>query len=172
MYTGFSLSQARIGLGCLGRGVLWLVLPIVLACNVLTLFPTNAWVPRDQASMFTHTIYAYRQWQSVGLMLKRGEVAVIAAQGEWQYSPVAGRHGPNGLNYAPDFYPLPYANAGALLAKVGEAGEPFWVGEGITYYAETDGRLYFRINDDILGDNVGTVKLTIDVQSPTDESHR
>jgi hypothetical protein len=50
-----------------------------------------------------------------------------------------------------------------LLGRIGEHGEPFYVGRGTTHFAQEAGLLFFRINDDLLGDNVGQLKLEIAV---------
>jgi hypothetical protein len=70
--------------------------------------------------------------------------------------PYAGPNGPEGhRRYCrPTFIRLP-KSGGSLIGRVGEEGRPFYVGRGIWSQAETNGLLYLRIDDDLLGDNVG-----------------
>jgi len=125
--------------------------------------------PRQQADLAGHTVFAYRQWQSTGLYLNTGDQVEIRAQGQWSYSPVIGLHGPaGGGRMAPAYYPLPSAQGGALLAKVGEAGRVFFVGgRRAIFVADRAGLLYLGINDDLLGDNVGQLSIDIQVIRPT-----
>jgi hypothetical protein len=143
----------------------------LLALCVASWCATSAaalWQPHSATTLSTHTVYAYRQWQSVGLFLKAGDQARLTASGLWTYSPEVGLHGPEGGMPAPDYYPLPTARGGALLGRLGEAGNVFYVGHGLTYVAPEPGFLYLRINDDLLGDNVGALTLKIEVEpAPT-----
>jgi hypothetical protein len=114
-------------------------------------------------------IYAYRDWQSVGVRVDPGDLLHIRAQGEWLYTPDE-YHGPEGhATYpAPNTYPVPGGTPGGiLLVRIGESGTPMIVGRGRTLIADHDGLLYFRINDDILSDNEGYVTVEVVVESPT-----
>jgi hypothetical protein len=93
-----------------------------------------------------------------------GDRVTIRARGEWSYSPFVGLHGPEGGNRpSPGTYPLPNLPGGVLLGRIGEAGQSFYVGRGTTYFAEDAGTLYLRINDDLLGDNVGQLRLDVSI---------
>jgi len=149
---------------------------LVLAGSVLTLCPASwcatgavaLWQPRAVSAQSTLTVYAYRQWQSTGLYLKTDDQVRLAASGWWSYSPDVGLHGPEGGLPAPSYYPLRSAPGGALLGRVGEAGVIFYVGRGASYLATQPGFLYLRINDDLLGDNVGSLTVKFEVQpAPT-----
>jgi hypothetical protein len=113
----------------------------------------------------THSVYAYRQWQSVGVKVNVGDRLTLRASGKWSYSPFVGMHGPEGggLPVTVSTYPVRSLNGGVLLGRIGENGEPFYVGRGTTHFAQEAGLLFFRINDDLLGDNVGQLKLEIAV---------
>lgn len=146
----------------------WLVLtPALLCAATLTLRP-DQWAPRQQADLQAVTIYAYRQWQSTGLDLDKGAWVTIEAAGQWQYSPFVGWHGPEGGGrpVTVPTYPLRAVDGGALLGRIGEAGPIFYVGRGTGQYVEASGRLYLRINDDLLGDNVGQLTVNVDVTPP------
>jgi hypothetical protein len=125
------------------------------------------WQPHPQAELSAQSVYAYRQWQSTGLYLNAGDRVYLTAQGQWSYSPVAGFHGPAGGRWAPSYYPLPTALGGALLGRVGETGEVFFVGPRVAFSPAQAGLLYLGINDDLLSDNTGVLTVKIRVASPT-----
>jgi hypothetical protein len=148
---------------------LWLLLaPIAMCGAALTLRP-ETWAPGPHTRLSPTLVYAYRQWQSVGVEVGKRDVIVLRATGEWQYSPFVGLHGPEGGGrpVTVPTYPLRDVEGGVLLGRIGDEGAPFYVGRGTTVVAQEAGRLYFRINDDLLGDNKGQLALTIDVRSPT-----
>lgn len=155
-------------------GVLvWVVLaPAVLCAATLVLRPQE-WRPHTQDEQRTITIYAYRQWQSTGIDLEPGDQVRISASGEWQYSPYVGRHGPEGGGKPVTVatYPMQGVDGGVLLGRIGETGQEFYVGRGTTWYVDAPGRLMLRINDDLLGDNVGQLTIQVGVtpapQTPT-----
>jgi hypothetical protein len=126
------------------------------------------WGPLDQSALKVNRIYAYRGWQSIGIQLSKGDQYTIRAEGQWMYSPFAGPNGPEGHRryHAPSFYPLPGVGGGALIGRVGEDGPPFYVGRGTSGRAERNGLLYLRIDDDLLGDNVGYLTFEVTVTSP------
>jgi hypothetical protein len=142
--------------------VIWLLLGSAALCNLAFFWPAR-WRPVYQTDTLTHTIYAYRQWQSSGVKLEVGDRVTVRARGDWLYSPIVGTHGPQGGRPAVPSYPLPQVPGGALVGRVGESGEPFYVGARTTVYVDRSGYLFLRINDDLLGDNVGTMTVEIDV---------
>ena len=126
--------------------------------------------PVHQDSLSQPRIYAYRDWQSVGVQVHQGDRIYIRAQGTWLYTP-GEFHGPQGhAKYrAPNTYPIPGIAGGILLGRIGKAGRAFRIGRGGTFYADSDGMLALRINDDILSDNKGYVTVEIEVIPPEDE---
>lgn len=120
--------------------------------------------PVRQERLSRPRIYAYRDWQSVGVRVNPGDVIRIRARGTWLYTP-GEYHGPEGHGRyrAPQFYPLPGVPGGALIGRIGENGRPFYVGKGGTWTADRAGVLYLRIDDDILSDNEGWVEVEVDV---------
>lgn len=125
------------------------------------------WQPHSQTELLTRSVYAYRQWQSTGIYLNTGDRVTLTAAGQWSYSPEVGLNGPEGGLWAPGYYPLPEAPGGALLGRVGENGQFFYVGCKLDYIAPAPGLLYLGINDDALGDNVGDLTLKINVGAAT-----
>lgn len=152
----------------------WVLLaPITLCAATLVLRPQE-WRPHSQADLQTITIYAYRQWQSTGIDVAQGDQVSIRASGEWEYSPLVGLHGPEGGGRpSPPQYPLSRVPGGALLGRIGDDGPIFYVGRGAVWPVQAPGRLYLRINDDLLGDNAGQLAVTVDViPAPTAEPNR
>ncbi|HUM37662.1 MAG TPA: hypothetical protein PLQ85_12395 [Anaerolineae bacterium] len=144
---------------------LWL-LPLVLLLVIVgaVMLVRNGIGPVRQETLAQPRIYAYRDWQSTGLMLHTGDRVYIRARGTWLYTP-GEYHGPEGhAKYrAPNTYPIPAIPGGILLGRIGDAGQPFAVGRGRTVVADREGLLYLRINDDILSDNAGYVEVEITV---------
>ncbi len=125
--------------------------------------------PQNQEALIVNRIYAYRGWQSTGIQLRQDDWFTVRAQGTWLYSPYAGPNGPEGHRrfLAPGFYPLPGVGGGSLIGRVGEDGPAFYVGRGMSGRVERNGLLYLRIDDDLLGDNIGNVTIQVTVTSPT-----
>lgn len=150
-----------------------IVLLLGLSCAALLAFgglvASAAWTPQPQEALLTRRVYAYRGWQSTGIQLSKGDGYTIRAEGTWLYSPFAGPNGPEGHHryYAPNYYPLPNVRGGALIGRIGEDGKPFYVGRSVSGWAEHQGLLYLRIDDDLLGDNQGYLTIDVQVRTPT-----
>ena len=142
---------------------LWLIGTAIALCGATWALNPAAWRPEPHSALLTHTVYAYRQWQSTGVELNVGDQFRLRANGKWEYSPIVGLNGPRGGRPAVDSYPLPQVLGGALLGRIGETGAPFYVGASTRRFADSRGTLYLRINDDLLGDNVGTLDVDIEV---------
>jgi hypothetical protein len=56
------------------------------------------------------------------------------------------------------------ANVGALIAKVGEFGEPFSVGSLAEFDSGAEGVLYLGVNDSRFTDNDGSLDVTVVVR--------
>ena len=145
------------------RLLIWVAGLLALG-SVTVLAAGQTLTPVRQADMAQHRVFAYRDWQSVGVRLQLHDSVQIHAKGEWSYTP-GEFHGPEGHpRYpAPSFYPIPYGRGGTLIGKIGETGEPFLVGKSGWAQATVSGTLYLRINDDILSDNKGWVQVTVAV---------
>ena len=151
------------------RTVLFMMLMLGALLALSGLAALADWAPQSQESLLVNRVYAYRGWQSTGIQLHTGDWYALRAEGTWLYSPFAGPNGPEGHRrfLAPNFYPLPNVGGGALIGRVGEDGPPFYVGKGMSGRVERNGLLYLRIDDDLLGDNVGNVTIQVTVTSPT-----
>lgn len=154
------------------------VIGYLLANTLAGILAANA-TPVAQETLHQQKIYAYRDWQSIGVQVHEDEMVEIRAEGEWLYTP-GEYHGPEGHpRYpAPSFYPVSDVPGGVLIGKIGEAGAPFVVGNRtvISAYDWRSGSahqagdfLYLRINDDILSDNKGAVVVAVTVNKVVDE---
>lgn len=152
-----------------------ILLTIVISCLGGTWLVREGVGPLSQEDLSTPRVYAYRDWQTVGLQLNEGDIVHIRARGTWLYTPEE-HHGPEGhTEYpAPDTYPISGYNVpgGVLLGRIGEDGKPFIVSRGRTVVADRPGALYLRINDDILSDNEGYVMVELQVEVPEGTSVR
>jgi hypothetical protein len=146
------------------KSLLLVLLTLLASVGIVILVIQEMIMPMKHEALTNPRIFAYRDWQSVGVQVQAGDVLQIHAQGDWMYTP-GEHHGPEGHAHyrAPNFYPLPNVPGGALIGRVGEDGEPFYVGKRVTWEATRDGLLYMRIDDDILGDNDGWVTVEVSV---------
>lgn len=164
-----------------GWNVALFILAVPFFCLASSVLFGGTWGPITRQATGEQRIYAYRGWQNTSYVVKPGDIINISAQGEWMYSPQAGPHGPEGhpIFTSPSFYPLPGVRGGALIGKIGEYGAPFYVGRNYrnagwqTGYLRDEqqesGRLYLRIDDDLLGDNKGYVTARIEAIAPQAE---
>jgi hypothetical protein len=122
--------------------------------------------PVAQGDLSQPRIYAYRDWQSVGVRVEPGDRLYLRARGRWLYTP-GEYHGPEGHREyrAPNTYPMPGVAGGVLLGRVGETGQLFIVARGGSFSVNDSGVLYLRINDDILSDNEGYVTVEVEVDA-------
>ena len=148
------------------RRILILILGLaVTVAALVVLFDRNIAAPVvRQEDLSRPRVFAYRDWQNMGVRLDRGDRIDIIAEGEWLYTPDE-VHGPEGHHRypAPNFYPIPSVPGGVLIGRIGEKGKPFLVGRRTVWHAQQPGTLYLRINDDMLGDNKGWVAVDIEV---------
>jgi hypothetical protein len=144
--------------------VIWLWIIALLVIAILYLLSANVLVPLLQEEMAQTEIFAYRGWQTTGVRLQANESAKIRATGNWLYTP-GEWHDANGHKRypAPAFYPMTGVAGGVLVGRVGENGYPQLIGRRGTLYASGSGMIYLRINDDILTDNEGSLRVTIEV---------
>jgi hypothetical protein len=154
------------------KSLLLMLLTLLASVGLIVLIVQEMILPMNHEALTSPRIFAYRDWQSVGVQVQAGDVLQIRAKGNWMYTP-GEYHGPEGhARYsAPSFYPLPNVQGGALIGRIGENGEPFYVGKRVIWQAEQDGFLYLRIDDDILSDNDGWVTVEISI-SPAESLNR
>jgi hypothetical protein len=115
------------------------------------------------------TVPADRGWQYTGIRVREGQVVSIRyLDGRWgiwggpraveQLTDAAGLPG----EYRSLGLPLASAPAGALVGRIG-TGAVFHVGTHTRFRSAERGRLELTINDHWLGDNLGAVRVEIEL---------
>jgi hypothetical protein len=103
-------------------------------------------------------------WTDTRFNVRRGDVLVLDATGRvFLLGKKEASATPDGnpAHYDARF-PMPMASAGALIARVGESGEPFVVVTAPSEIAmPATGRLFLGINDHEFGDNSGAFQVRI-----------
>jgi hypothetical protein len=95
--------------------------------------------------------------------VRAGQALIFAATGEVRWGP-SRRDGASGERNSPfnAARPMPERNAAALIGKIGEDGDPFFIGGGAdAIRMRASGRLFLGINDDYLQDNAGSFRVVI-----------
>jgi Ca2+-binding EF-hand superfamily protein len=105
-------------------------------------------------------------WVDTGIDVRPGDVLSIRATGNVTLSSNASdMASPGGANRRAENSPLPNHPAGALIARIGNAGAPIFIGDGrATTRLTTSGRLFLGVNDDHSADNNGQFNATITVR--------
>jgi hypothetical protein len=108
-------------------------------------------------------VAAREQWSDTGIDVRAGQQIYFSAEGETRWGPnrrdsAAGeRNSPTNAGR-----PLPDRPAAALIGRIGERDEFFFIGgEAGPFRARASGRLYLGINDDVLTDNSGTLRVIV-----------
>jgi hypothetical protein len=101
-------------------------------------------------------------WTDTGVEVRAGQIVYFSATGRVRWGPRR-QDGPEGERDSPrnPGRPMPSRPAAALIGRVGEDA-PFFIGadqEGIR--VRGGGRLYLGVNDDVLDDNTGELRVTI-----------
>ena len=102
-------------------------------------------------------------WTDAGIEVRSGQQILFTATGEVRWGPNR-RDGAAGERNSPvnRSRPMPDRNAAALIGRIGENGDPFFIGdtkEAIRVRAS--GRLFLGLNDDYLGDNSGSLRVVV-----------
>jgi hypothetical protein len=102
-------------------------------------------------------------WTDTGVDVRSGQQIYLSAQGQTRWGPDR-RDGPEGERNSPSNpnRPLPDRPAAALIGRIGERQDYFFIGaDQGPFRARDSGRLYLGINDDVLTDNSGSLRVTI-----------
>jgi hypothetical protein len=118
---------------------------------------------RDAGILFE--IEATEVWQDTGLQIDPGEyLRIVQIGGAWSN----GTEPPESFdaNGNPNSPPadqriLSSAYGGALIGKVGDEGDPFFIGRWYEITSEKEGTLYLAMNDSEYGDNNGIIVVQI-----------
>jgi len=121
--------------------------------------------PGDEAgdeTEFTLDVPVDHSWSDTGVDLERGEMFSVLASGTIDF----GSANTDAEGYGPDTYDqynvVPCADHAGLIGRVGQDGEPFFLGAESVSVATQAGHLYLGVNDKNIGDNSGSyaVRLT------------
>jgi hypothetical protein len=108
-------------------------------------------------------VQAAQPWSDTGVTVRPGQSVYFNASGRVRWGP--GRQdGPEGERGSPrnDARPIPSRPAAALIGRIGDSDEYFFVGNDTgAIRMRAAGRLYLGINDDMLGDNSGAFRVTV-----------
>lgn len=108
-------------------------------------------------------VSARTAWTDTGIDLRPGQTVYFEASGEVRWGPNR-RDGAEGEDNSPfnAGRPLPDRPAAALIGRVGESSDPFFVGgERGPIRVRGGGRLFLGVNDDFLNDNTGTLRVRV-----------
>lgn len=112
----------------------------------------------------TVVVNARQQWVDTGIDLRAGDFLYVTATGRVSWAPGANPTDANGADPAGPNAPLPGAGAGGLVGRIGNT-QAFMVGANLEgHRANTAGRLYLQVNDDLLTDNQGNFRGTVIVE--------
>jgi hypothetical protein len=108
-------------------------------------------------------VSASQPWTDAGITVRPGQTVYFQAAGRVRWGP--GRQdGPEGEDDSPrnPGRPIPNRPAASLIGRVGDGNDYFFIGaENGPVRIRGGGRLYLGINDDFLGDNSGSFRVTV-----------
>ena len=119
--------------------------------------------PRSGMRERTSSVDSRTAWTDTGIDVRGGQDVVFTASGQVRWGPNR-RDGAAGERNSPSNSgrPMPSRNAAALIGKVGENGDPFFIGDDQgPIRMRGSGRLFLGLNDDYLQDNSGSLRVTI-----------
>jgi hypothetical protein len=104
-----------------------------------------------------------QQWLDTGITLKEGQEILFSASGSIYINKKTQVFQTGELEVRwHKLKPLPTQPTGALIARISEAGSPFYVGSNKTpFQAPVAGKLFLGINDFTMTDNSGEFLVTI-----------
>jgi hypothetical protein len=107
-------------------------------------------------------VTAREQWTDTGIDVRAGQTIYLQANGETRWGP-SRRDGAAGERNSPynAGRPLPDRPAAALLGRIGER-DLFFIGDQPgPFRIRSSGRLFLGINDDVLTDNSGALRVVV-----------
>jgi hypothetical protein len=111
----------------------------------------------------TVTVGAREAWTDTGIDVRTGQQIYLQTSGEWRWGPnrrdrgAGERNSPYNANR-----PLPDRPGAALIGRVGERDGMFFIGaDPGPFRIRGNGRLFLGINDDVLTDNSGYLRVIV-----------
>lgn len=108
-------------------------------------------------------VLANERWTDTGIEVREGQVVYFAASGEVRWGRNR-RDGAAGERNSPSnpARPIPDRPAAALIGRVGEREDIFFIGDDREPFRMREGgRLYLGLNDDGLQDNSGALRVNV-----------
>ena len=107
-------------------------------------------------------VTAREAWTDTGIDVRAGQQIYFVSTGEVRWGPNR-RDGAAGERNSPfnAGRPLPDRPAAALIGRIGENDRFFIGADTMPFRVRSAGRLYLGINDDVLTDNTGALRVTI-----------
>jgi hypothetical protein len=102
-------------------------------------------------------------WKDTGVEVRAGQTIYFSATGRVRWGPNR-QDGPDGERNSPrnDQRPMPSRPAAALIGRIGNGDEPFFIGDDQgAIRVRSSGRLYLGVNDDYIKDNTGSFRVTV-----------
>lgn len=116
----------------------------------------------------TIAVPANADWVHSGLTVLAGGRYRLAATGRWKMAWGCAETDAAGTGLRTGLFcmsaggePVPGVNFQTLIGRIGAAGRPFVVGNGIDLSADATGILYLRSNSNALFDNVGVISVAV-----------
>jgi len=109
------------------------------------------------------TVSANVAWNDTGIDVRSGQTVYFEPRGEIRWGRDR-RDGPEGEKNSPNNpnRPIPNRPAGALIGKVGNGNDFFFIGaDSGPVRMRSNGRLYLGVNDDYLQDNSGNFQVVV-----------
>jgi hypothetical protein len=113
------------------------------------------------------TVDATVSYNDTGIDVKKGELIAITATGEATHGGLGGPTGPEG-DPEPNlrqFNVVEGVNHNGIIGKIGDTGEPFFIGAKRNFRAPATGRLFLGVNDTGVANNTGAYQATVRVGS-------
>src|SRR5262249_18391343 len=111
----------------------------------------------------TVSVDSWVAWIDTGVDVRAGQSVYFSATGRVRWGPNR-QDGPGGEHNSPrnDGRPMPSRQAAALIGRVGESNDYFFIGDETgALRMRSGGRLFLGVNDDFLKDNTGSFRVTV-----------
>jgi hypothetical protein len=119
-------------------------------------------MPRGMRERTTN-VSAREAWTDTGIDVRAGQSIYLVASGETRWGP-GRRDGAAGERNSPvnQGRPLPDRPAASLIGRIGDGNDVFFIGgDPGPFRARASGRLHLGINDDVLTDNSGSLRVIV-----------
>ena len=109
------------------------------------------------------SVDSWTAWKDTGVEVRAGQTIYFGASGRVRWGPNR-QDGPEGERNSPrnPQRPMPNRPSGALIGRIGDRDEPFFIGDDQgPIRVRSSGRLFLGVNDDYLKDNTGSFRVTV-----------